>query len=231
MSADAHLDEAVLNDIADDRLSAAERAVAYAHLAGCAVCQAALDSVRRVIALGRTDEARVAAPSLTVEPPPDLWTVVAATTVHERLVRRHVLRSMRGGLAVAALALVAASSATTVAVMRLVQRGAELRTNGLPSLPSLPPLDRRRSAAQDDLRRATERQFEAHAKAETAALRAIQRADQRADAERRLASLDSVLAAARAAALAAPGDEERRRVVEDVYRRRQDAIRRAVEPR
>jgi len=237
MSADLHLDEATLNDMADDRLSAAQRPVADAHLAGCAVCRAALDSVRQVIALGRTDEARAAAPSLTVEPPPDLWTIVAATTVHERLVRRQVLRSMRGGLAVAALVIVAASSATTMAVMRLAERGAELRTNGPPSLPSLPPLPSlprpgsRRGAVEDDLRRATERQFDAYAKAEAAALRGIQRGDQRADAERRLGALDSVLAAARAAALAAPGDDERRRAVEDVYRRRQDAIRRAVEPR
>lgn len=230
----AHPDEAALNDIADDRLAAAERAVVEAHLNDCAACRAALDSVRQVIALGRTDEARAAAPSLTVAPPPELWTVVAATTVHERLVRRHVLRSMRGGLALAALVLVAASSAATIGVMRLAQRGAALRESGPPTLPSLPPpIGARRGSVEADLRRATERQLVAHANAEAATLRRLETADRRvrAEVDRRLAELDSVLDVARAAALAAPGDDERLRVVEDVYRRRQDAIRRALEPR
>jgi len=226
----AHLDDATLNDLADGRLGASDRAAADTHLTRCEECRAALDSVRQVIALGRTDEARAAAPLLTVQPPPELWPVVAATTLHERLVRRHVLRSMRGTLAVAAVALVATSSAATVGVMRLLDRAAELRSSGLPplpSLPSLPPLPGRRSSAADNVRRATERQLDAYAKAEAATLRRIEPVGRRAAAERGLAALDSVLAAARAAALAAPGDEERLRVVEDVYRRRQDAIRRA----
>ena len=230
----AHLDDATLNDLADGRLRAADRAAADTHLTGCAECRVELEAVRQVIALGRTDEARAAAPLLTVEPPPELWPVVAATTMHERLVRRHVLRSMRGGLLVGGLALVAASSAATVGVMRLIERGAALRASGppsLPSLPRLPPLPGRRSSIDNDLWRATERQLDAYANAEAATLLRIQSAERRAAAERALASLDSVLAAARGAALAAPGDDEPLRVVEDVYRRRQDAIRRAAELR
>jgi hypothetical protein len=141
---------------------------------------------------------------------------------------------MRGGLALAALVLVAASSAATIGVMRLAQRGAALRESGPPTLPSLPPpIGARRGSVEADLRRATERQLVAHANAEAATLRRLETADRRvrAEVDRRLAELDSVLDVARAAALAAPGDDERLRVVEDVYRRRQDAIRRALEPR
>lgn len=218
-----HLDEATLNDIADGRLAVEQRTAADAHLEGCATCRAALEALRQVIALGSTGEAKAASPLLTIEPPPELWTVVAATTVHERLVRRHVLRSMRGTLALAALVLVAASSVTTVGVMRLVQGEARPRAIDSESLPS-PPAGPAGSAAQD-LRRATYRQLAALANAEAAELRAIERSGRRAEVEYQLTTLDSALAVARAAALGAPEDHARLRVVEDVYRRRHEMIR------
>jgi hypothetical protein len=219
-----HLDEATLNDIADGRLAAARRTAADAHLESCATCRDALGAVQQVIALGSTGEAKAASPLLAIEPPPELWTVVAATTVHERLVRRHVLRAMRGTLALVALALVAASSATTVGVMRFVQGGAGPRAIDSPQVGP-------ESSAAQDVRRATYRQLAALANAEVAELRAIERSGRRAEAERQLAALDSVLAGARKAVLAAPEDHERLRVIEDVYRRRHEVIRGVLRPR
>lgn len=208
-----HLDEATLNDIADDRVPAGQRARVEAHLVGCVTCRDAIDELRQVIALGTTAEAKAAAPLLTVDPPSELWPVVAATTVHERIVRRHVLRAMRGTFALAALVLIAASSATTIGIMQLVARGAD---NG------------RGRSAEEDVRGATMRQLAALANMETAELRAIESTGRRAEVERELASLDSVLAAARAAAIASPLDHELLNVVNDVYRRRLAIIRGAT---
>lgn len=218
-----HLDEATLNDIADGRLATERRTAADAHLERCAACRDALGAVQQVIALGSTGEAKAASPLLAIEPPPELWTVVAASTVHERLVRRHVLRAMRGTLALAALTLVAASSVTTVGVMRLVQGSAGARAIDSPQGPE--------SSAAQDVRRATYRQLAALANAEAAELLAIERSGRRAEAERQLATLDSALADARAAVLATPEDHERLRVVEDVYRRRHEVIRGVLQPR
>jgi anti-sigma factor RsiW len=207
-----HLDEATINDVADDRVPAGQRARVEAHLLGCVTCRDAVDEMRQVIALGTTAEARAATPLLTVDPPSELWPVVAATTVHERLVRRHVLRAMRGTLAAAALVLVAASLAATVGVMRLAARGAD---NG----PG--------PSAEAGVRGATMRQLAALANMETAELRAIESTGRRAEVERELTALDSVLAVARDAAIASPLDHELLNVVNEVYDRRLAIIRRA----
>jgi hypothetical protein len=49
----------------------------------------------------------------SIKAPPELWPLVAATTIHRRAVRRQVLRSMRGPLLVGALVLVAATALVT----------------------------------------------------------------------------------------------------------------------
>lgn len=205
-----HLDEATLNDVADDRVPAGQRARVEAHLAECAPCRDAIDEVRQVIALGTTAEARAATPLLTVDPPSELWPVVAATTVHERIVRHHVLRAMRGSLGLAALVLVVASSAATMGIMRFASRVVD---------------DGRGRSAEAEVRGATMRQLASLANMETAELRAIERSGRRAEVERQLASLDSVLAVAREAAIASPLDHELLNVVNDVYQRRLAIIR------
>jgi anti-sigma factor RsiW len=101
-SPDAHLTGETLNDLLDSRLTPEARARAESHLAGCAQCRAEHEALGHVIALGHH------ARSLS-QAPPELWLTVAATTIHERLIRRHVLRSIRGPLALIGAALVLAS--------------------------------------------------------------------------------------------------------------------------
>lgn len=62
--------------------------------------------------------ALVQAPREPITAPPELWPLVAASTIHLRAVRRQVLRSMRGVLLMAALALAAASALVTWRVAR-----------------------------------------------------------------------------------------------------------------
>jgi anti-sigma factor RsiW len=109
--ADAHLTDAQIDDYADGALDAAARSVADRHLASCARCRVAVDETRAVLAWSTRERAAVAAP-------PDLWPLVAASTVHVALVRRRVLASMRGVLVVAALALTAATAVVTWKVAR-----------------------------------------------------------------------------------------------------------------
>jgi hypothetical protein len=117
---------------------------------------------------------------------------------------------MRGRLALAALVLVAASSAATIGIMRLASDGVD---------------SGRTRTAEDDVRAATMRQLAALANMETAELRAIESTGRRAEVERELAALDSVLAAARNAVIASPLDHELLGVVNEVYRRRVAVIR------
>lgn len=55
---------------------------------------------------------------LLVEPPPELWPLVVASTIERTRLRRQVLRSLRVPLAIAAIVLIVVSSATTVWVVR-----------------------------------------------------------------------------------------------------------------
>jgi hypothetical protein len=57
---------------------------------------------------------------LVVPAPPELWTRVAALTVHEAATRKQVLRSLRGPLLLAAVALVAATATVTATVVRVL---------------------------------------------------------------------------------------------------------------
>ena len=108
-----HLSAEVLNDLVDGRLVGEERTRGEAHLATCVACRAEYDALREVVALGRTASSGMAVP-------PDVWVAVAAATVHERVVRRHILRSMRGVLAVMALAIAVASAIVSSLVTRAV---------------------------------------------------------------------------------------------------------------
>ena len=109
-----HLTDAQLGELADGSLAGAERERAAQHAEACARCGTALHETRALLVLAR--EARDGTPA-----PPELWPLVAASTVHVARVRRQVLRSMRGVLLVAALALVAATAAVTIFVVRQLQ--------------------------------------------------------------------------------------------------------------
>ena len=112
--ASPHLTDEQLDDYVDGVMAGAEREHAAQHAEACARCGTALHETRALLVLAR--EARGGTPA-----PPELWALVAASTVHLARVRRQVLRSMRGVLLVAALALVAATAAVTTFVVRQLQ--------------------------------------------------------------------------------------------------------------
>jgi CubicO group peptidase (beta-lactamase class C family) len=144
-AAPPHLSAAELNDLVDGLLPGEQRQRAEAHLAGCADCRVEYEALRDVVAIARHARTLVQAPA-------DVWVLVAASTVHERLVRRHVLRSMRGTFAVLALIVALASATAAALVTRAATRRGEpsrvarlldqLPRPGrpLPALPATPQL-------------------------------------------------------------------------------------------
>lgn len=108
-STQAHLSEAQLNDLADGLLRGEERLAALRHLDACARCRAGLDELQALLTLSR--ETRV-----PVETPPELWPLVAATTIHETHLRRWALRRMRAPLLAGAILLVLATALVTTLV-------------------------------------------------------------------------------------------------------------------
>ena len=109
--ADLHLTNEQLDDYADEVMDGAARASADAHLAACARCRYALDETRALLATATRERAAVAAP-------PELWPLVASSTIHLTEVRRAVIRSMRGVLLAGAIALVTATAVVTWKVAR-----------------------------------------------------------------------------------------------------------------
>ena len=106
-----HLDAARLDALADESLAdGAERDDAARHVAGCAACRAELAAAREVLALARAARGGVPAP-------PELWPLVAASTVHAARLRRRTLRALRGVLVLGGLALVLATAAVTALVL------------------------------------------------------------------------------------------------------------------
>lgn len=113
-----HLTESELSDLADGVLDVPTRTRLQAHLASCERCDAAMGDLRSLGAWAAGQRGGVTAP-------PELWTLVAASTIHLRTVRKQVLRSMRGPLLVAALALVAATAAVTWRLAHLTREPAD----------------------------------------------------------------------------------------------------------
>jgi predicted anti-sigma-YlaC factor YlaD len=103
---DAHLTDAVVSDYVDGTVDAATRADAERHLASCASCRSAVEKTRVVVTLAQRERASVTAP-------PELWPMVAASTIHLAAMRRQVLASLRGVLIAGAIALVAATAVVT----------------------------------------------------------------------------------------------------------------------
>jgi hypothetical protein len=110
-----HPDDAVLHDFVDGRLTDNDREAVAFHLLDCQRCQAIVAATEELIDSGRAARAESAAPA-------DLWSLVAATTIHERAVRRHVLRSVRRELAIAAVVLMILSGAAGALGMRIALR-------------------------------------------------------------------------------------------------------------
>ncbi len=107
----AHLSEPELNDLIDGRLPPGAHTRAIRHLADCQRCVEERDALAQVVTVSQQARTPLAAPE-------ELWTLVSASTLHERAMRRQVLRSMRGVLAIGALALVAATAGVTLFVVR-----------------------------------------------------------------------------------------------------------------
>lgn len=126
-----HLSESELNDLIDGRLAPGEQTRAIRHLADCQRCVEERDALAHVVTISQSARTPLAAPD-------ELWTLVSASTIHERALRRRVLRSMRGVLVVGALALVAATAAVTL----WVARGASGLFPSAPGLvmPDMPPM-------------------------------------------------------------------------------------------
>lgn len=106
-----HLTDEQLDDYADAVMGAAERASADAHLASCERCRHALDDTRALLATATRERAAITAPA-------ELWPLVASSTIHFAAMRRAVLRSMRGALITAAIAVAAATAVVTWKVAR-----------------------------------------------------------------------------------------------------------------
>jgi predicted anti-sigma-YlaC factor YlaD len=106
-----HLTDEQLDDYVDGAMSDAQRASAEAHLASCERCRHAIDATRALLATATRERSAITAP-------PDLWPLVASSTIHLAAVRRQVLASMRGVLLAGALALAAATAVITWKIAR-----------------------------------------------------------------------------------------------------------------
>ena len=105
-----HLSDDRLDDFVDGLLDPAAREAATEHLRECTDCSARLDELRTLL----TRSAEMRRP---VQPPPELWPLVVASTSEWPRVRRQVLRSLNVPLAAAALVLVVLSSTMTAWVV------------------------------------------------------------------------------------------------------------------
>lgn len=122
-----HLDDARLNDFADDLLPGPERARAEEHLASCSACRDTLTKVRQL-------RSALAALPLEIAPPPDVLADVRARIAAAgsgRMVDTSWYARPRM-LAAAAVLLVAVTAATTTLVSRAMERppGAAVATYG-----------------------------------------------------------------------------------------------------
>jgi len=106
-----HLTDAQVSEYVDRVMDEAARAEVEGHLASCASCRGAVEETRTVVTTAQRERASVTAP-------PELWPMVAASTIHLAAMRRQVLASMRGALIAGAIALVAATAFVTWKVAR-----------------------------------------------------------------------------------------------------------------
>jgi hypothetical protein len=129
-----HLTEAQLSELVDGTLEEAERASAAWHLDMCEDCRRELAEARALLVLSQQARRALTAP-------PELWPLVAASTIHAARMRRRVLRSLRPVLLGGALALVLGTAAVTAFVVARLRpspaatppRGTPGDTRGVPS--------------------------------------------------------------------------------------------------
>jgi hypothetical protein len=110
-----HPDDALLHDFVDGRLTDDDRSAVAFHLLDCPRCQAIVAATEELRDTGRESRRDASAPA-------DLWPLVAATTIHERAVRKHVLKSVWRQLAFAAVVLMLLSGAAGAFGMRIAMR-------------------------------------------------------------------------------------------------------------
>lgn len=118
-----HPNDELLHDFVDGRLSEIDRDAVALHLLDCSRCQTIVAATEELIDTGRAAREERAAPA-------ELWPLVAATTIHERTVKRHVLRSVRRELAIAAAVLMLLSGAAGALGMRIAMRAESWRGPG-----------------------------------------------------------------------------------------------------
>ena len=118
-----HPNDALLHDFVDGRLDEIDRDAVALHLLDCPRCQTIVAATEELIDTGRAAREEGAAPA-------ELWPLVAATTIHERVVKRHVLRSVRRELAFAAAVLILLSGAAGAFGMRIAMRTFAPATRG-----------------------------------------------------------------------------------------------------
>jgi len=106
-----HLTDEQLDDYVDGAMTDGQRASADAHLASCERCRHAIDATRALLATATRERAAISAP-------PELWPLVASSTIHLAAVRRQVISSMRGLLLGAAILLVGATAVITWKIAR-----------------------------------------------------------------------------------------------------------------
>lgn len=228
-----HLEWDRLNDVADGRLAGDVATDARVHLAGCADCREAVESIRALGVRGR------ALPP-SIDPPEALWHDVAASLAAggaTPIVTRSALRPARAmpsarWLAAAAVLLMAVSSGVTALFMR---RGAEA-----PS-PSVAAGDRASvpRVAPDGIAPALPAAFAATEAAyldDVAELQATYAAQRStlapatiAVVERSLAAIDAAIAEARTALLADPANQALAELLSTSYRHKVELLRRAAE--
>lgn len=112
-----HPSDERLHDFVDGKLRGADRDAVATHLMDCERCQTIVSATEDLIADGRAVREDGTAPA-------DLWPLVAATTIHDRIVRRHVLRSIKREIGIAAAVLMLLSGTAGAFGMRIAMRAA-----------------------------------------------------------------------------------------------------------
>jgi len=106
VTSDPHLSEGQINDLVDGLVHAAEHGEIDGHLAQCEACSHEISRLAELVAASRADAEMVVAP-LFLQP------LVLATTIHERVMRRWMVRAIRRPVIVGVITVVAVSSMLT----------------------------------------------------------------------------------------------------------------------
>ncbi|HEU4563331.1 MAG TPA: zf-HC2 domain-containing protein [Gemmatimonadaceae bacterium] len=227
-----HLSDQALNGYADGSLGEAEMSRAERHVAECARCRGAAAGLRGLLARAR-------ALPLDVEPPPELWAAITASIasrkapeIESRIPARRAVAGAPerrgrwhrwGGLAAAAVLLVALSSSITALLVRDGAHAAP-RVSGA-------AVPERGGAALASFA-ATEAQYVAVAASleETlAARRASLSPETAAAVERSVRAIDAAIAEARAALARDPANQALVEMLSASYEQKVDLLRRGAE--